>query len=201
QNVRANVMEALSGVKGDNSVKIFGPDLVKLEELAQKVKARLVAVRGVENVGIFRIMGQSNLEFRVDPRKCQLWGVSAADVNMVIKTAVGGQPFTQMIEGEKTFDITLRWPQRLRGSVDKILDIPVDVTNNTVTSGSQPSSGQTPTTGPSTGVSGSGTSIAPPTLFGSTLNTLYNPVSTTPRPRLPDLVSPVGAHRPPHPTG
>jgi cobalt-zinc-cadmium resistance protein CzcA len=192
QNIRANVMEALSGVKGDNSVKIFGPDLDTLEELAQQVKNRLTQVRGIENVGIFRIMGQSNLEFRADPDKCNLWGVSVADVNNVIKTAVGGQPFTQMVEGEKTFDVTLRWPRRLRSSVEKILDIPVDVTNLSVPGGSQPTSPQTPTTGPSAGVAGSGTQLAPPTQYGSAFNTLTNALTATPRLRLRDLTSPVG---------
>ena len=70
QNIRDNVMEALSGVKGDNSVKIFGPDLEKLEELAAKVKNILEKVEGIEDVGIFNIKGQPNLEFRVDPDKC-----------------------------------------------------------------------------------------------------------------------------------
>src|SRR5262249_34311849 len=93
QNIRDNVMEALSGVKGDNSVKIIGPDLDTLEELAEQVKNRLDTVRGLENVFVFHIKGQSNLEFRVDQRKCKLWGVNVADVNSVIRSAVGGQPF------------------------------------------------------------------------------------------------------------
>src|SRR5207253_502842 len=64
QNIRDNVMESLSGVKGDNSIKIFGPDLSKLEDLATAVKLRLEDVKGIgETVGVFRIMGQSNLEF------------------------------------------------------------------------------------------------------------------------------------------
>jgi cobalt-zinc-cadmium resistance protein CzcA len=146
-------------------------------------------------------MGQSNLEFRVDMAKCRFWGVSAADLNNVIRTAVGGQPFAQMVEGEKTFDITLRWPKRLRGDVERILDIPVDITNHTVSGGAQPSNTQTPTSGPGTGVSGSGTQLAPPAQYGSTLNTLTNPVSATPRLRLRDLVSPVGADGSPDPKG
>jgi cobalt-zinc-cadmium resistance protein CzcA len=201
QNIRDNVMESLSGIKGDNSVKIIGSDLDVLEELAEKVKNRLDKVRGLENVFVFHIKGQSNLEFRVDAKKCKLWGVSVADVNAVIKSAVGGQPFTQMIEGEKTFDITLRWPERLRGDVETILDIPVDVTNNTVTPGSQPSSQQTPVTGPSSGPATAGTVIAPPSLFGSQFNTLFNPTTATPRLRLRDLVSPVGKDGRPDPVG
>ena len=70
-----------------------------------------------------------------------------ADVNNVIQTAVGGKAFTQMIEGEKIFDITLRWPERLRSNESAILDIPVDITNNTVTAGSVPAVQATPLTG------------------------------------------------------
>src|SRR5438552_16985012 len=98
QNIRDNVMEALSGVKGENSVKIFGPDLDKLEELAVKVKDALAGVPGVDNAGVFRIQGQSNLEFPIDRLKCSRWNVSVADVQNVIQTAVGGKAFTQMVE-------------------------------------------------------------------------------------------------------
>jgi cobalt-zinc-cadmium resistance protein CzcA len=73
QNIRDNVMEALSGIKGDNSVKIFGPDIDQLELLATKVKNELEAIQGIENVGILHVRGQSHLEFRVDPEKCQRW--------------------------------------------------------------------------------------------------------------------------------
>jgi cobalt-zinc-cadmium resistance protein CzcA len=201
QNIRDNVMESLSGVKGDNSVKIIGPDLDTLEELAEQVRNRLAEVRGLENVFVFHIMGQSNLEFRADPKKCKIWGVQVADVNNFIKTAVGGQPFTQMVEGEKTFDITLRWPTRLRGDVTNILDIPVDITNNTISPGTQPTTPQTPTTGPSAGPPASGTQIAPPSQYGSAYSTLVNPVTSMPRIRLGDLVSPVGKDGRPDPGG
>jgi cobalt-zinc-cadmium resistance protein CzcA len=201
QNIRDNVMESLSGVKGDNSVKIIGPDLDTLEEVAEQVKGRLDKVRGLENVFVFHIMGQSNLEFRADPKKCRIWGVQVADVNNFIQTAVGGQPFTQMVEGEKTFDITLRWPFRLRGDVTDILNIPVDITNNQISPGSQPTSAQTPTTGPSAGPPASGTQLAPPAQYGGIYGALVNPVTTNPRVRLGDLVSPVGKDGRPDPPG
>jgi cobalt-zinc-cadmium resistance protein CzcA len=201
QNIRDNVMEALSGVKGDNSVKIIGPDLDVLEELAEQVKNRLTRVRGLENVFVFHIKGQSNLEFRADPDKCKVWGVTVADVNAVIRSAVGGQPFTQMIEGEKLFDITLRWPQELRGDVTRILDVPVDILNNTVSGSSQPSMAQTRFGGSASGVSGSGTQMPPPAQLGSFFNAWFNPVTSTPRVRLRDLVSPVGDDGQPDPEG
>jgi heavy metal efflux system protein len=193
QNIRDNVMESLSGVKGDNSVKIFGPDLDELERLAEQVKNTLAAIPGVENVGIFRIKGQPNLEFPIDRLKCSRWGVSVTDVETVIRTAVGGQAFSQMIEGEKAFDITLRWPERLRASEQAILQIPVDVTDNVVTPGAIPSVAQTPLTGPSMGVSSTGTALAMPALTGSASAANYNNVSSSPRRRLGDLVTPLDA--------
>src|SRR5262249_4479703 len=88
QNIRDNVMEALSGVKGDNSVKIVGPDLDQLELLATKVRNQLQQIQGIENVGILHVRGQSHLEFRADSAKCQKWGVQTADVNNVVASAL-----------------------------------------------------------------------------------------------------------------
>jgi heavy metal efflux system protein len=192
QNIRDNVMESLSGVKGDNSVKIFGPDLMKLESLAEQVRNRLETVKGIgENTGIFRIMGQSNLEFRIDRKKCERWGVQVADVNNVIDSAVRGKALTQMIEGEKLIDITLRWPKYQRRDPSAILELPVDVLQNQVTGPPTPGAAQTPQTGPSAGVPQQGTSLAPPPITGSVANATFNS-SFLPRLTLRDLVSPVG---------
>src|SRR5262249_36540561 len=144
QQIRDNVMEVLSGVQGENSVKIFGPDLPERKGLGDQVKRALTEVRGLGNPGGYRIMGQATPEFPVDRDKCARWNINVADVHNVIQTAVGGKAFSQMIEGEKTFDLTLRWPARLRDNEDLILDIPVDVTNHTVTPGSVASAAQTP---------------------------------------------------------
>jgi cobalt-zinc-cadmium resistance protein CzcA len=191
QYIRDNVMESLSGVKGDNSVKIIGPDLDELERLAERLKNELDRVRGVQDVGIFRIKGQPNLEISPDPAKCSHWGVSVADVNATIKSAVGGQAFSQMTEGEKTFDIVLRWPERLRASEQAILDIPVDVANNTVTPGPVPAAPQTPLTGPSSGTAASGSSSTAPALSGSIYSAGASSLGAAPRRRLRDLVTPL----------
>src|SRR5262249_6152358 len=156
--------------KGENAVKIFGPELGRLEELAGKVKEALAGVRGVENPGGFRIQGQASLEFPIDREKCARWNVRVADVNDVIQTAVGGKAGTQMIEGEKPSGLILRWPARLRGDEQAILDIPVEVTNRVVTGGSAAVLGATPTTGASTGPAATGTSTAGPALTGSAVN-------------------------------
>src|SRR5271155_1165460 len=132
QNIRDNVLEAMSGVKGDNSLKIFGPDIDKLELLAGKAKNILQSIRGVANVGIFHVRGATHLQFRVDSLKCQKWGVTTADVNNVITSAMAAQPQSTMVEGEKRFDIAIRWPKWRRNDETSILDIPVDIINNQV---------------------------------------------------------------------
>jgi cobalt-zinc-cadmium resistance protein CzcA len=191
QNIRDNVMESLSGIKGDNSVKIVGPDLDELERLADEVKKILGGIAGVEDVGVFRIKGQPNLEIPPDPAKCKRWGMSIADVENVIQTAVGGKALSQMIEGEKVFDIALRWPERLRNSVAEILKIPVDITNNQVTPGYVASTAQTPQTGSSSGVSSVGTSATMPSKTGSQFGGTLNDLSAVPRHPLGDLVTPL----------
>jgi cobalt-zinc-cadmium resistance protein CzcA len=190
QNIRDNVMEALSGVKGDNSLKIFGPDLDQLETLAAKAKNILQDIPGIENVGVFHIRGQSHLEFRVDPEKCEKWGVMTADVNNVVSSALGARAQTSMVEGEKLFDIAIRWPKRLRSSETSILDIPVDVSNNTVV----------PSQGPGGVPSAFGSSMPTPSTTGTLADTT-NRISNTPRLRLRDLVSPVAEDGSPDPAG
>jgi cobalt-zinc-cadmium resistance protein CzcA len=191
QNIRDNVMEALSGIKGDNSVKIFGPDIDQLELLAAKVEKELQQVSGIENVGVFHVRGQSHLEFRVDPEKCQRWGVMTADVNNVVSSALGAKALSSMVEGEKLFDISVRWPQRLRNNETSILDIPVDVVNNQVVLPQ----------GSSFVPNATGNALPPPTPEGTLANTA-NPMSQqAPRLRLRDLVSPVGEDGAPQPDG
>jgi cobalt-zinc-cadmium resistance protein CzcA len=201
QNIRDNVMESLSGIKGDNSLKILGPDLDELERLADKAKTILIGIPGIEDVGVFRIMGQPNLELPVDRQKCQKWGVSVNDVQNVVTTAVGGKAFSQMIEGEKTFDITLRWPAELRNSVGSILKIPVEITNNQVTPGYVPSTAQTAQSGPASGISAIGTSVPMPAKSGSQFGATFNDPTTVPRRPLGDLVTPLDEEGRPDPKG
>jgi cobalt-zinc-cadmium resistance protein CzcA len=198
QYIRDNVMEAISGVKGDNSVKIYGPDLNELEEFANRTKERICQIPGITDVGIYHIMGQSNLEFVVDKDKCKAWGVQVADVDAVINAAVHGAALTQMVEGEKTFDITIRWPQQRREDQEALLDIPVDIQNNQLTSSTAPSSSQTRWSGPQSGVATTGTSRP----FPATVSQNTAPArSYLPRLSLRQLVSPVGDDGRPYPGG
>src|SRR5262249_16773331 len=121
-----------------------------------------------------------------------VWGVHVDDVQNSIKAAVGGSTVSQMIEGEKTFDITIRWPERLRDSLREILDIPVEVSNNVVTTGSSPSGVQTPVSGPSAGPRPTGYGGLLPALGGSAGNAnLNNMTVSVPRLRLGQLVQSV----------
>jgi cobalt-zinc-cadmium resistance protein CzcA len=201
QYIRDNVMESLSGVKGDNSVKIIGPDLDELEKLAEQVKTAMETVPGIEDVGIFRIKGQPNLELPVDRDKCSRWNINPADVHNVIQSALAGRTFTQMTEGEKSFDITLRWPERLRNNLDAILQIPVDVQGNMITPSLTPGTSPTPVTGASVGISAVGAAPAMPAKTGSIYGGTFNDLSATPRRRLGDLVTPQDESGYPDPTG
>jgi len=201
QNIRNMVMESLSGVRGENAVKIIGPDLQELEHAADRVVKALKEIRGLEDVGAYRIMGQSNLTLPVDRQKCARWNLKVGDVQAVVDTAVGGKPFSQMIEGERSFDITLRFPEARRSSLDAILNIPVEVGANTVANSQSPGQGPTPVSGASSGPSPTGSSAALPTLTGSGLSATMNDLGRTPHRRLGDLVTPLGPDGRPNPRG
>ncbi len=126
QLIRDNVEEALSGVKGANSVKLVGNDLTQLEDYGQRVIKILSAVRGIENAGLFHIMGQPNLEIRINREECARYGVNVSDVESAVQVAIGGRAFSQMVEGEKLFDIVLRLPYDMRDDPEVIRAIPVD---------------------------------------------------------------------------
>ncbi|SFJ09666.1 efflux RND transporter permease subunit [Planctomicrobium piriforme] len=188
QIIRDNVLEALSGVKGENSIKIYGPDLDTLETTGMAVRDALNNVPGVANASVYRNQGQSNLEFPVDRQKCARWNVSAADVQAVIQSAVGGKAVTEMIEGEKTFDVTIRWPERLRADEQALLNIPVPVGNSTRPD-MRLAMAETPFSGASVGLSPTGTVMDLPSATGSRFNAAPLSVEVPTR-RLSDLVTP-----------
>jgi heavy metal efflux system protein len=128
QLIRDNVEEALSGVKGANSIKLFGNDLEVLERAGQRVINILRDVPGISNPGLFHIVGQPNLEIQIDRHECARYGINVSDVEAVVQVAVGGRAFTRMVEGEKLFDIVLRLPKGQRDDPEVIGRIPVDTT-------------------------------------------------------------------------
>ena len=103
QYIQDNVEEGLSGVKGANAVKIIGPDMKVLEGLATKVMAEMGKIRGVTDLGVFRVLGQPNFNITVDREKAARYGLNAGDVNLIVQTAVGGTQATTVIEGERQF--------------------------------------------------------------------------------------------------
>jgi cobalt-zinc-cadmium resistance protein CzcA len=142
QLIRDNVEEALSGVKGANSVKLFGNDLHTLEETGQRVVNILSSVKGIQNVGLFHILGQPNLEIEIDRKACARYGVNVADVESAVQVAIGGKAFSQMVEGEKLYDIVLRLPLSLRDDPTVINRIPVDTPGDDGKSGARIPLGQ-----------------------------------------------------------
>jgi cobalt-zinc-cadmium resistance protein CzcA len=199
QIIRDNVMEALSGVKGENSIKVFGPELDTLEKTAVQIKDELENVRGVENAGVFRVQGQSNLEFPIDRRRCSYWNVSAADVQAVIGAAVGGKAVAQVQEGEKQADLTVRFPFHLRADEAAIRAIPVPV-GNVATAGGPPTTPGSLFSAPGIGTSPSGSAILPPSATGNPFNPAFVGTNVPTR-RLDDLVTPLGPTGRPAATG
>jgi cobalt-zinc-cadmium resistance protein CzcA len=125
QYIQDNVEEALSGVKGANSVKIIGPNLDVLEQSAARVLHELQQVRGMEDLGIFHIVGQPNLNIRIDRARAARYGLNTGDVNTVIQAAMAGQVASTVLEGDRQFNLTLRLAPQYRDSVAHISDIPV----------------------------------------------------------------------------
>ncbi len=125
QYIQDNVEEAISGVKGANSVKIIGPNLNELETLAAEVAEQMKQVRGMEDVGIFHVVGQPNLNIRIDRAKAARYGLNTGDVNTVVQGAMAGIVASQVLEGDRSFDLTLRFAPQYRSSFEEIGNIPV----------------------------------------------------------------------------
>jgi cobalt-zinc-cadmium resistance protein CzcA len=125
QYIQDNIEEAVSGVKGANSVKIVGPNLETLTKLATRVRDEMRQVRGVTDLGIFPVLGQPNLNIRVDRAKASRYGLNAGDVNSVVQAALGGAAATTVLEGDRGFNVVVRYSTEYRDSIDKIRDIRV----------------------------------------------------------------------------
>ncbi len=125
QYISDNVEEALSGVKGENSVKVLGPDLVVNEKIAEQIMDVMQKVPGVEDLGHFKSLGQPDMKITPDRAACARYGLNTGDVEAVVQAAVGGQAVTQVYEGEKHFDLTVRWLEPYRNSIEAIREITV----------------------------------------------------------------------------
>ena len=130
QYIQDNIEEAVSGVKGENSVKIFGRDLAELERLSKAVKAELAKVPGIKDPGAFNLLGQPNLVVQIDRAKAARYGITVSDMNTVVQAAIGGQEVTRIYEGEKNFPMTVRLAPQYRDNIDTIRSVPVALPNS-----------------------------------------------------------------------
>ncbi|WP_298261952.1 efflux RND transporter permease subunit [Bradyrhizobium sp.] len=138
QYIQDNVEEALSGVKGANSVKIIGPNLQTLEGLASQVMAEMAKVRGVTDLGIFHLLGQPNLNIKIDRDKAARFGLNTGDVNAVVQAALGGTTATTILEGDRQFNLAVRLDPKYRSSIDAIRGVKVAYTTPSGTNGYVP---------------------------------------------------------------
>src|SRR6185503_7919321 len=123
QVIQDNVEEAMSGVKGENSIKLFGADLKTMETLAGQIEKQMHQIHGVKDLGIFRLLGQPNLLIKVDRQASARYGLQVSDVNAVVQAAIGGQAVTQVYEGERLFDLVVRFLPEYRQDVEAISNI------------------------------------------------------------------------------
>ena len=123
QPISDNMEEAVSGVKGELAVKLYGDDLRTLEKTAEAIQDQMATVPGVADLGIFRIIGQPNMNLTVDREAAARFGINVADVQDAIQTAVGGNPLTQVQQGEARYDVTLRYKPNYRDTREAIQGI------------------------------------------------------------------------------
>jgi heavy metal efflux system protein len=128
QYIQDNIEEALSGVKGANSVKIIGRNLQTDEQLAAQVMREMEQVKGITDLGIFHVLGQPNLNINVDREKAARYGLNTGDVNTVVQAALGGTTGTTVLEGDRQFGLVLRLQPEFRDSLDSVRSIRVGYT-------------------------------------------------------------------------
>ncbi|MFN4145153.1 MAG: efflux RND transporter permease subunit [Runella sp.] len=129
QPIMDNVEEAVSGVKGSIALKIYGSDFQKLETEAQKAYEQMKTVKGIEDLGIVRNLGQPELRIKLDQQRMDIFGVTTADAQAVIQMSIGGQAATQIYEGERKFDIRLRFLPQYRQDETQIGNLLVPAQN------------------------------------------------------------------------
>ncbi len=123
QPISDNVEEAVSGVKGELAVKLFGRDLKTLEEKADQIQGVMSQIPGVADLGTFQVRGQPNVNLNVDRAAADRFGINVSDVQDAVETAVGGKAVSQILIGEQRFDMTVRYQSQYRRTVDDIANI------------------------------------------------------------------------------
>ncbi len=123
QPISDNVEEAVSGVKGELAVKLYGTDLKTLEAKGDEIVNVMSGVKGVADLGLFRVIGQPNLNYVVDRAAAARYGINVADIQDAIESAVGGNAVTQVLDGEARYDVTVRYDPKYRTTPDEIANI------------------------------------------------------------------------------
>ena len=123
QPIADNMEEAVSGVKGQLATKIYGDDLKTLEDKADEIVKVMRQVKGIEDLGVLRVLGQPNLNISVDRTAAARYQINVSDVQDAIQTAVGGNALTQVLQGEARYDLVLRYPSQYRSTKEDIANI------------------------------------------------------------------------------
>jgi heavy metal efflux system protein len=123
QPIEDNMEEAVSGVKGELSVKIYGDDFKTLEQEGNDVVNVMSKIPGIADLGLFRIIGQPNLTFTVDREAAARFGINVADIQDAIQTAVGGTTLSEVLKGEAQFDLVLRYQKPYRDTKEAIENV------------------------------------------------------------------------------
>jgi cobalt-zinc-cadmium resistance protein CzcA len=123
QPIEDNMEEALSGVKGELSVKIYGDDFKTLEKKGNEIVSVMSKIPGVTDLGMFRIIGQPNMTFTVDRQAAARWGINVADIQDALQTAVGGNVLSEVLIGEAQFDLVLRDQKQYRDTKEAIANV------------------------------------------------------------------------------
>jgi heavy metal efflux system protein len=127
QYIQDNVEEGLSGVKGANSIKIVGPDLATLEQIAKAAMPEMAQVPGITDLGAFWVLGQPNLNIRIDRERAARYGLNVGDANNVVQAALGGTVATTLLEAERQFGVVVRLAPEFRNDINEVKNIKVGV--------------------------------------------------------------------------
>ncbi len=131
QPISDNVQEAVSGVKGEMAIKIFGDDLHRLERIADTVRNIMMTVEGVQDLGIFKSLGQPELRVELDRDKMARYGANVNEANNIIEMAIGGKKVSTFYEGERRFDIRVRYSSEFRRGEKEIGKLLVPTSDGT----------------------------------------------------------------------
>jgi cobalt-zinc-cadmium resistance protein CzcA len=123
QPIEDNMEEAVSGVKGELAAKVYGDDLKVLEEKADQITGVMRQIKGIEDLGVFRVLGQPNINFEVDRKQAARYQINVSDIQDAVQTAAGGNALTQVLQGEARYDLVLRYLPQYRSTREALENI------------------------------------------------------------------------------